>query len=271
MDTNAAPQTALLHPRPRRTATVPHTPCCAPPRTAPASSTSPARRGCSRKKCAERPCREQCVPQHAAVRKLDGRFIAQCAAAVPGGVQRAAFKYQHKAEGRYTVLVAAHRHRIVAVLADKICCTVDGVQIPHAPVPRGRGGIFLAYDGVARKGGQDALRRNCSSRGHSVLQDPDARFSPKPRRPSGGQNADARPPPAPARGLYQSGPCSPPFRNILLLSKHNRHIVSSGYHIASIRPLHGRETGLLARTYSATSSGISTLPRHNTGQMRSAS
>jgi len=43
------------------------------------------------------------------------------------------------------------------------------------------------------------------------------------------------------------------------------------YHIASIRPLHGRETGLLARTYSATSSGISTLPRHNTGHVRSAS
>ena len=44
-------------------------------------------------------CREQCVPQHAAVRNMNGRFIAQCAAAVPGGVQRAAFNVQHKAEG----------------------------------------------------------------------------------------------------------------------------------------------------------------------------
>ena len=49
------------------------------------------------------------------------------------------------------------------------------------------------------------------SRGHNVLQDPDARFSPKPRRPPGGPDAGARPPPAPARGLYQSGPCSSSF------------------------------------------------------------
>lgn len=190
-----------------------------------------------------------------------------------GGVQCAAFNVQHKAEGRHTVLVAAHRHRIVAVLADKICCTVDGVQIPHAArTARGRGGIFLAYDGVARKGGQDAaaqeLFRLAVTTCYKILMPgflpnrAGLRAARRRRAPAASTSARA----VSKRSMF------------LLLSATSCFYQSiTGilcqvcYHIASIRPLHGRETGLLARTYSATSSGISTLPRHNTGHVRSAS